>query len=45
MNWVPSYVRREFRKQTSCTIDEKGNNISKKNIYSVYRILNEKQTR
>jgi|LauGreSBDMM110SN_4_FD.fasta_scaffold07932_3 hypothetical protein len=29
-NWVPSYVRNEFKKKTGMVIDEKGNIISKK---------------
>jgi hypothetical protein len=31
LNWVPSYVRNEFKKKTGMAIDEKGNIISKKN--------------
>lgn len=30
LNWVPSYVRSEFKKKTGVAIDEKGNIVSKK---------------
>jgi hypothetical protein len=30
MNWVPSYVRTEFKKKTGIVLDEKGNIIEKK---------------
>lgn len=44
MNWVPSYVRSEFRKQTGCTIDEKGNIISRpEEKTDDTKLLNEKQ--
>jgi hypothetical protein len=44
MNWVPSYVRSEFRKQTGCTIDEKGNIVSRpEDKTDDTKLLNEKQ--
>lgn len=30
VNWIPSYVRSEYKKKTGVTIDEKGNVLSKK---------------
>lgn len=46
-NWIPSYVRNEFKKQTGKVIDEKGNIIDKNEEDDSdpnSRIINDKQT-
>jgi hypothetical protein len=47
-NWIPAYVRSEFKKQTGKTIDEKGNIIDKsENVEDNdpnSKIMNDKQT-
>ena len=47
-NWIPAYVRSEFKKQTGKVIDERGNIIEKnengeENVDSNTKILNDKQ--
>lgn len=46
-NWVPAYVRNEFKKKTGIIVDEKGNIISKNEEHNENdvnsRLLNDKQ--
>jgi hypothetical protein len=43
VNWIPSYVRNEFKKKTGMVINEKGEVISKQEDEMNSKILNDKQ--